>query len=310
MKTWKQFTLTAILAVFAITFTFTACFSDWSGEGTFSITIGGSANNRAVSWYENSNNFIHTITVNGNGQEQTKKGIKANETVSFSVTPGNWNISVVADLEGKKCAEGYNSVEIKSGQNRSVTIKMYPYYKIGDEGPAEGIIFYTNPNYKSDGWRYLEAARTNIMQNDGGYTFRWGTEYKDENSNDVMFAVDSTQERIGTGKGNTKRIVDAIIEKNLVDRNYAAYVASSIINDFDDWFLPSIDELKEMYNNLHDLGDFGTDEPYWSSSELNNDVEKVLVLYFADNDNFDIKAGEPKSLQKVGNGYVRAIRQF
>ncbi len=28
----------------------------------------------------------------------------------------------------------------------------------GDVGPAGGLIFYVNPNYKADGWRYLEAA--------------------------------------------------------------------------------------------------------------------------------------------------------
>ena len=28
----------------------------------------------------------------------------------------------------------------------------------GDVGPAGGLIFYVNPNYAADGWRYLEAA--------------------------------------------------------------------------------------------------------------------------------------------------------
>src|SRR5262249_2702659 len=31
-------------------------------------------------------------------------------------------------------------------------------YAIGDIGPAGGYIFFENPNYRSDGWRYLEAA--------------------------------------------------------------------------------------------------------------------------------------------------------
>jgi hypothetical protein len=31
-------------------------------------------------------------------------------------------------------------------------------YEVGDVGPAGGFIFYKNPNYASDGWRYLEAA--------------------------------------------------------------------------------------------------------------------------------------------------------
>ena len=31
-------------------------------------------------------------------------------------------------------------------------------YAPGDIGPAGGLIFYVNPNYATDGWRYLEAA--------------------------------------------------------------------------------------------------------------------------------------------------------
>ena len=31
-------------------------------------------------------------------------------------------------------------------------------YALGDNGPAGGLIFYVNPNYAADGWRYLEAA--------------------------------------------------------------------------------------------------------------------------------------------------------
>ena len=30
----------------------------------------------------------------------------------------------------------------------------------GDVGPAGGFIFYVNPNYAADGWRYLEAVRS------------------------------------------------------------------------------------------------------------------------------------------------------
>lgn len=311
MKTWKIFTILAILAIIAITFTFTACFSNWTGEESFSITIGGSANSRAVSWYESIgiNNLTHTIIVSGNGPEQIVRDVKANETVYFTVAPGNWNISVVADLKGKKRAEGDNSVEIKPGKNEIVIIKMYPYYDIGENGPAGGFIFYTNPNYKSDGWRYLEAAPTGNISNGRESTFIWGSEYY-EYDEPIQFVVGNTQDEIGTGKNNTKRIVDLIIEKNLEINGYAAYVASRPIYEFDDWFLPSIYELKEMYNNLHVSINFSTTEPYWSSSEGNDSEKKAQVLYFADIPSYGITAGESYSLVKYGNGYVRAIRQF
>jgi hypothetical protein len=31
-------------------------------------------------------------------------------------------------------------------------------YAVGDISPAGGLIFYENPHYAADGWRYLEAA--------------------------------------------------------------------------------------------------------------------------------------------------------
>ena len=39
-------------------------------------------------------------------------------------------------------------------------------YKIGDEGPAGGVIFYDKGEY-SDGWRYLEAAPADLVLLDG-----------------------------------------------------------------------------------------------------------------------------------------------
>lgn len=50
-------------------------------------------------------------------------------------------------------------------------------YNIGDTGPAGGLIFYINPNYETDGWRYLEAApgdqSTGIEWDDGDWVSTW-----------------------------------------------------------------------------------------------------------------------------------------
>lgn len=35
-------------------------------------------------------------------------------------------------------------------------------YNLRDTGPAGGIIFYINPDYEADGWRYLEAYPVDI----------------------------------------------------------------------------------------------------------------------------------------------------
>ncbi len=78
---------------------------------------------------------------------------------------------------------------------------------------------------------------------------------------------------IGTGAGNT----DLIIANLAIDDDFAAKVCADYSLTvggvtYDDWFLPSKDELDLMYDNLkvNALGGFSGDDSgdsYWSSSE-------------------------------------------
>lgn len=55
-----------------------------------------------------------------------------------------------------------------------------------------------------------------------------------------------------------------------ITAEYAAKLCSDLVyNGFDDWFLPSQDELELMCVNLHmaGLGGFSKLDTYWSSSE-------------------------------------------
>jgi len=132
-----------------------------------------------------------------------------------------------------------------------------------DIGPAGGYIFYDKGSY-SDGWRYLEAApagnewRAKVW---GGY----GTE------------VGGTGTAVGTGASNTEKIVAKFGNAEPYERNidYAAKLCADLVVTkdgvvYDDWFLPSKDELNLMYQNLkkNNLGGFSVDY-YWSSSEYN-----------------------------------------
>lgn len=71
---------------------------------------------------------------------------------------------------------------------------------------------------------------------------------------------------IGSGEENTKNI---LLECN--EMNTAAAICDNLtLNGYDDWFLPSKDELNAIYTNVHllGLGEFAPVE-YWSSSAVN-----------------------------------------
>ena len=164
-------------------------------------------------------------------------------------------------------------------------------YALGDVGPAGGRIFYENPNAAKDGWRYLEAAP--FDQSAGA---KWGCFRRE--------IAGARGTAIGTGRQNTLDMLAACAEPGTA----AALCASLSMNGVSDWFLPSRDELIEMYRNLKatgaaDFGDGGrTDNfSYWASSQLTADM--AAHIDFPDN-------GRPHFDDKDFPRRVRAVRAF
>ena len=144
-------------------------------------------------------------------------------------------------------------------------------YAVGDTGPAGGLIFYVNPKWAVDGWRYLEAAPADQSAGAGWGCFR----------TEIAGARGTA---VGTGRQNTTDILAACGKAGTAAELCASYRANGIGG----WFLPSIDELAEMYRNLKvtgacDFGDRGFDDNfnYWSSSQVSADMARHLD--FADN---------------------------
>jgi hypothetical protein len=72
---------------------------------------------------------------------------------------------------------------------------------------------------------------------------------------------------VGTGQRNTQVVVERL--RQLRESGRAAQLCASLDSDgYEDWFLPSKDELNLMYQNLKlkGLGGF-SDGWYWSSSQ-------------------------------------------
>lgn len=165
---------------------------------------------------------------------------------------------------------------------------------IGDIGPSGGYIFYDKGSY-SNGWRYLEAAPavneyTSIVWGGFGRT------------------VGGTGIAIGTGKSNTERIVAKFgdVEPYEKRADYAAKLCADLVVTkdgvtYDDWFLPSKDELDLMYENLWRKGSFADSHRYWSSSELNDSTAYQRTFIRGESMPFEIRYTECN---------VRPVRAF
>ncbi len=169
------------------------------------------------------------------------------------------------------------------------------HYAIGDTGPAGGVVFYVT----GGGIHGLEAAP--VDQDNA----RWGCQ--------GFRITGATGTAIGTGAANTTAIVAGCTVSGIAAKVADAYS----LNGYDDWFLPSKDELNLMYANIGlgahapftNVGGFANNL-YWSSTQLVDDLTggPQLDVYFA-------------WLQNFGNGYqnydskdttlpVRAVRAF
>ena len=159
-------------------------------------------------------------------------------------------------------------------------------YKIGDRGPAGGIIFFDKGN-KSHGWQYLEAAPSDITRRLPGQTERIAMLTKDRS--------------VGSGKRNTEHMMEEA-RKNGGGFGWAAKACVDLkVNGFNDWYLPAWDELNHMYGNLHmqGLGSF-RNETYYSSTDTN---EGWWLVNFSNGSRDYASWGQREC-------YVRPVRQF
>ena len=134
-------------------------------------------------------------------------------------------------------------------------------YQVGDTGPGGGIVYYVSvkpfpcgPDLTAQ-CNYLEAAPGSSEVRRG-----WADVPRLELE---VEGADATE--IGTGWINT---ID-IIEQGNIDpvTSAAAYADAYEHNGVTDWYLPSRDEFKMLYEQRETVGEFsGAD--YWSSSEV------------------------------------------
>ncbi len=152
----------------------------------------------------------------------------------------------------------------------------YTEYAIGDTGPAGGIVFYITDG----GLHGLEAA-----PEDQSSSAEWGC-YGTE-----IDGADGTA--IGTGAQNTADILAGCSASGIAARVADEYE----LNGYGDWFLPSKDELNELYQQRAVVGGF-TNVNGWSSTEVTSNL--AWLQYFTNG--LQINLGKYNALS------VRAVR--
>ena len=183
------------------------------------------------------------------------------------------------------------------------------FYNLGDTGPGGGKIFY----YSAAGFNcgptlaatcnYLEAAPSLWNGGAGDPVAKWAN-----NTSQVVGTYGGSTETataiaIGSGYRNTL----AIIRAGNSDIGVAAALADSHTVTvggvtFTDWYLPSLNELIEMYGERSRIGGFATSsEFYWTSTEVVFDQARRV---FFGNGSWGTPAGKGASI------YLRPIRAF
>jgi hypothetical protein len=139
---------------------------------------------------------------------------------------------------------------------------------VGDIGPGGGKVFYVQASGTfacgatlSSTCKYLEAAPTSGTAAWTDATYEWSG-----NTSEAIGA-DAQGTAIGTGYRNTQAMVTQSSTAGRAGTVSRAYRGP---NSLSDWYLPSQDELNQMYVNKNAIGDFSTDL-YWSSSEYGDD---------------------------------------
>ena len=187
------------------------------------------------------------------------------------------------------------------------------------------------------GWRFLEAAPGDLrVVNDvptvdssfDGYSdaaigYMIGY-YKNSDIGKLLFvngtttydSSNCTGTGIGTGESNTQLLIDAMGTEAYTspsgsekDSNYAARLCDILTYTvegvtFDDWFLPSKDELNLMCEKQTEIGGFGDTVPcyYWTSSEYNTQAGDIWEQNFA--------SGYQRNYSRYETSRVRPIRSF
>jgi len=224
-----------------------------------------------------SNNVTVTLNYTGaNGASYNARTINSTGVTGLTATLAtgtlnNGNGMLVLTISGTPDTAGTASFSITIGGKTFVYTREIKNLTVGSVFGGGKVAYILEPSdlgYDANKVHGIIAAPNDCNINANGCQY-WGCGYS--------WGCDGTGIRtstaIGTGATNTKLIVNGCSQFS------AAKVCNDLVlNGFDDWYLPSEQELKKLVLNRSyiDLS-CGYGQPYWSSSESNLD-NKTLAL--------------------------------
>ena len=152
-----------------------------------------------------------------------------------------------------------------------------PVIAVG-ESYCGGIIFYVD----STGKHGLISPGRQVLHS------RWGC---------MGVSVPGTSSEIGAGKKNTEAILKVCSESN----SAARVCDDLVLNGYNDWYLPSEEELNALYSKRKYFKGIETNY-YWSSTEGDDGGKSAECQDFYD--------GHKLQYEKTNHFQVRAIRSF
>ena len=229
------------------------------------------------------------ITSNG-GISITSKGIcwstSPNPTISQSSTMvGGGSANFTSSLSGLSIrttyyVRAYAVNSVGAGYGQQVTFSTNSSLAIGSNYGG-GIVFYLDTS-NIHGLTCSESDQVALTN--------WGC------PNSQIPGADGSA--IGSGGQNTIDIVTSCTTSS----GFAAELCDGLIlNSYSDWFLPSREELKKMYDQLKVTGSGNfSNSAYWSSSEMTS-VFAWQVIF---------SNGITQGTNKTNQASVRAVRKF
>ncbi len=201
-------------------------------------------------------------------------------------------------------------LEVKFDGKGFLPPRMTTVQMLAIPSPPEGLLIYNTTIHgivyrSNEGWKSMNGAHFLGEGYGGGIIFyldATGQHGLIAAANDqpmlpwgcYPFSIPGTSTLWGTGQANTTTIVAGCL-----DMGAARECDELELNGYSDWYLPSRDELVEMYNQRDIIGNM-VPSFYWSSSE--NDGGTAFSESF--------EWGYNYGRAKYDYCYVRAIRSF